>query len=254
MRLVIAGATGRMGQALIRLLPTEPEFKLVGAVARPAEGSVGNVPVVERLSDALAQGADVVIDFTHASAVEAHAEAVERTQTPWVLGTTGLSDAGQLAVERAATKIPVVMAPNLSVGVNLMFALAAQLSQALGAGYDAEIVETHHRMKRDAPSGTALRLAERIAQARRLPPQAIRLSREGQVGERPAAEVGVQSLRGGDVVGDHTVFFFGEGERIELTHRATSRDGFAKGAFRAARFVSGRKPGLYDMSDVLGLR
>jgi 4-hydroxy-tetrahydrodipicolinate reductase len=142
----------------------------------------------------------------------------------------------------------------MSVGVNLVIKVAAQLAQVLGDSFDVEILETHHRMKKDAPSGTALRIAEEVAAALGRKASDLRLSREGQIGERPRPEIGVQTLRGGDVVGEHTIFFFGEGERVELTHRATSREQFARGALRAARWVIARSPGLYDMQDVLGLR
>jgi len=152
-----------------------------------------------------------------------------------------------------AQKIPVVMAPNMSVGVNLMIQTAAHLARVLGDDFDVEVLETHHRLKKDAPSGTAMRLAEVLAQALSRDASNFRMERHGVIGERPAKEIGVQTLRGGDVVGEHTVFFFGEGERIELTHRAGNRDQFARGAVRAARWVTSQPPGLYDMGSVLGL-
>ncbi|MFN0060959.1 MAG: 4-hydroxy-tetrahydrodipicolinate reductase [Myxococcaceae bacterium] len=253
-RLVIAGATGRMGETLLRLLPHEKDFQLVGAVAQPAQGGVAGVALVPTLAQALSGGADVVIDFTHADVVQANAQACLDAKVAWVLGTTGLSGSQLERVKQVAQACAVVMAPNFSVGVNVMFRMAAQLAQALGPSYDAEIVETHHRHKRDAPSGTALRIAHEVAGARGQGHDVFRLAREGQVGERRTGEIGIQSLRGGDVAGEHTLFFYGDGERLELTHRATGRDGFAQGAYRAAKFALAKPPGLYDMADVLGLR
>jgi 4-hydroxy-tetrahydrodipicolinate reductase len=155
----------------------------------------------------------------------------------------------------AAKRIPIVLSPNMSVGVNVLFALVREAARTLGEGYDVEIVEMHHKKKKDAPSGTAMRLAEVAAEALGRDPQKdLAFARHGMIGERPAREIGVQTLRGGDVVGEHTVYFAGEGERIELTHRATSRDQFARGAVRALRWIVGRPAGLYDMADVLGLR
>jgi 4-hydroxy-tetrahydrodipicolinate reductase len=196
----------------------------------------------------------VVIDFTSADAAAAHAEACAATGAALVLGTTGVGAEAQAKIARAAASVPVVQAPNFSVGVNVMFQIAEQLAVALGDDFDAEIVETHHRSKKDAPSGTALKLAERIASATGRDSDNFRFERHGLVGERMAKEIGIQAVRGGDVVGDHTLFFFGQGERLELTHRATSRDQFASGALRAATWVVGRTPGLYDMGDVLGLK
>jgi 4-hydroxy-tetrahydrodipicolinate reductase len=253
MKLVIAGATGRMGAALLSRLPQEAGFELVGLVAKPGGGTVDGLTVTEKLVDALAGGADVVIDFSHASVSPLHAEVCAERRVALVLGSTGLSAQERERVEAAARKVPVVHAPNMSVGVNALFQVVGELVRVLGTGYDIEVLESHHRMKKDAPSGTALRLAEVLAQAKG-GGTSFRMARTGQVGERTAGEIGIQALRGGDVVGDHTVFFYGDGERLELTHRATSRDSFAQGAYRAARFVVGRPAGLYDMQDVLGFR
>ena len=171
-----------------------------------------------------------------------------------MVGTTGVHDAGKRALAEAAKRVPIVFAPNTSVGVTALLSLVANAARLLGPGYDIEIVETHHRHKRDAPSGTALRLGQALAEATgRALDRDGRFTRHGDVGPRTAAEIGIQTLRGGDVIGDHTVFFLGEGERIEITHRATSRDTFARGAVRAALWLRGRAPGLYDMRDVLGL-
>jgi len=170
-----------------------------------------------------------------------------------VVGTTGLSQEQKAELAASAKRIPLLFAPNMSVGVNVLFRLVAEAARALGGGYEVEIVEMHHRMKRDAPSGTALRLAEVAAGALGLDARAATVyERHGDTGARKAGTIGMQALRGGDVVGDHTVYFLADGERLELTHRATSRDNFARGAIRAARFVAGKAPGLYDMQDVLG--
>jgi 4-hydroxy-tetrahydrodipicolinate reductase len=253
MKLVISGATGRMGSALLGRLSREEGFELVGLVAKPAGATLAGLPVREKLVDALASGADVVIDFSHASVAPVHAEVCAERRVALVLGSTGLSTQERERVDGAARKVPIVHAPNMSVAVNALFQVAGELARVLGSGYDIEVLEAHHRMKKDAPSGTALRLAEVLAQARGAV-SSFRMARTGQVGERTAGEIGIQALRGGDVVGDHTVYFYGDGERLEVTHRATSREGFAQGAFRAARFVHGRAPGLYDMRDVLGFR
>jgi 4-hydroxy-tetrahydrodipicolinate reductase len=172
-----------------------------------------------------------------------------------VIGSTGFSADEKARIRQDAARIPVVLSPNMSVGVNVMFALVAQAARVLGDAYDVEIVEMHHGKKKDAPSGTAVRLAEVAAESLgRDPARDVVYARHGMIGERAPREIGVMSLRGGDVVGEHTVFFAGEGERLEVTHRATSRDQFARGALRAALWVKGRPPGLYDMHDVLGLR
>ena len=263
-RTVITGVTGRMGTTLLRLARDAEGVELVGATDRKGSAYVGldaglalrlgtlGVPVSDSLETAL-ERAQVVIDFTSAEASLAHARLCATRGVALVVGSTGFSGEARAEIGALAQKIPVVMSPNMSVGVNVMIQVAAQLAQVLGSDFDVEVLEAHHRMKKDAPSGTALRLAERIARAMGRTPRDLNFARHGQIGERPAKEIGVQTLRGGDVVGEHTVYFFGEGERIELTHRATSRDQFARGALRAATWVVNRKPGLYDMADVLGL-
>ena len=265
-RVVVAGASGRMGGHIIRMVAADPELALVGATERAgfppgldAAAAAGlppsGVPVTAELEPVLASGADVVVDFTSSEASAAHAEACARAGAAHVIGSTGFSREARARVEAAATRIPVVLSPNMSVGVNVLFALVREAARTLGDAYDVEVVEMHHRKKKDAPSGTALRLAEVAAEALgRDPARDLAFARHGMIGERPPREIGVQTLRGGDVVGEHTVFFAGEGERLELTHRATSRDQFARGAVRAARWVVGRPAGLYDMADVLGLR
>lgn len=267
-RTVITGVAGRMGSTLVRMIRDAPDLALAGGLERKGSDAVGRdagtvaglsgplgVPVGDDLAAALeAGGGELVIDFTGPEASLAHARTCAARGVPLVIGSTGFTAEGKAEVAALAARIPIVLAPNMSVGVNVVLEVAAELARALGESYDVEIVEAHHRMKKDAPSGTALRLAEDIARALGRGRSSFRLAREGQVGERPAGEIGIQSLRGGDVVGEHTVFFYGEGERVELTHRATSRDQFARGALRAGRWVVGREPGLYDMQDVLGLR
>lgn len=258
-RTVLTGVTGRMGATLERLVRAAPDLELTGATARSRAGHLESlfeslgVPSGPELGGVLdAARAQVVIDFTSAEASVAHARECAERGVALVIGSTGFTPEARAEVARAAERIPVVLAPNTSVGVNVVIRMAAELARVLGEGYDVEVLEAHHRMKKDAPSGTALKLAEVLAQALGRGQEDLAFSRHGQIGARPPKEIGVQTLRGGDVVGEHTVFFYGEGERIELTHRATSRDQFGLGALRAARWVTGRAPGLYDMADVLG--
>jgi 4-hydroxy-tetrahydrodipicolinate reductase len=203
--------------------------------------------------EALSGELDVVIDFTVPEASLAHVRTAAEKGVAAVVGTTGFTDAQKAELAELATRIPVVFAPNMSVGVNVLVSLVERAVRMLGAEFDSEIAEIHHRQKKDSPSGTALRLAEAVAQARGVElADHARYERHGLIGARPAGEIGVQTLRGGDVVGEHTVYLFGLGERIELSHRATDRMIFARGAVRAARWVKGRPPGLYTMADVLG--
>jgi 4-hydroxy-tetrahydrodipicolinate reductase len=264
-RIAVLGAAGKMGRAIVRALADEPSARLVVAVDRPGAPDLGqdagalaglpaaSVAVVDRLPHA--NEADVWIDFSAAAAAAEHAQAAAEAGTALVLGTTGLGGAERERVVANTQRIPVVLTPNMSVGINLLLRLVADAARALGPGYDIEVLEAHHRQKRDAPSGTALRLAEALAEATgRDLSQTARYARQGDVGPRTDSEIGLQTLRGGDVVGDHTVFFFGLGERIEITHRASSRETFARGAVRAALWLHGRPPGLYDMRDVLQIR
>lgn len=199
--------------------------------------------------------ADVWIDFSVPAATVENAKAAAVAGAAIVIGTTGLSMADKEAIAVAAKTVPVVLAPNMSMGINVMLKLIADAARVLGPAYDIEIVETHHRAKRDAPSGTALRLAEAVAEASgRDLANTARYERHGDIGPRTDEEIGIQTLRGGDVFGDHTVFFFGQGDRIEITHRASSRDTFARGAVRAALWLAGKSAGLFDMRDVLGLK
>jgi 4-hydroxy-tetrahydrodipicolinate reductase len=236
LRIALVGAAGRMGQAIIDAAERE------------------NVDVVARidLGDELAvANADVVVDFAHADATGSICKAAIKSKTAMVVGTTGHSTKQRDEIAAAAQQIPVVLASNFSVGVNALFALTEQAAKILDADFDLEILEVHHRMKKDAPSGTAKTLAGILQRTRQT--KSLRHGREGISGERDKLEIGIHSVRGGDVVGDHTVIFAGNGERLELTHRASSRETFARGALRAARWVVGKSPGLYDMRDVLGL-
>jgi 4-hydroxy-tetrahydrodipicolinate reductase len=263
-RVVVTGAAGRMGTQIVRLVRAAEGLALAGAVERPGPavgqdagalagiGAVG-VAIVDDLAKAL-PGADVVVDFTSHEASARHAEACAEAGVALVVGSTGFTPEAKARVAAAARRVPVVLSPNMSVGVNVLFELVRQAAAVLGDAYDVEIVEIHHNKKRDAPSGTAVRLGEVAAEALgRDPKDALAYARHGILGERPPWQIGVQTLRGGDVVGEHTVYFCGEGERLELTHRATSRDQFARGAVRAARWIAGRPAGHYDMADVLGL-
>lgn len=265
-KVVVTGAAGRMGTQIVRLVRATEGMALAGAVERPGVPGVGQDagalalvgPVGIAVGDDLAKalpGADVVVDFTAHEASARHAEICAERGVAVVIGSTGFTPEAKARVATAAKRVPIVLAPNMSVGVTVLFDLVRQAARVLGDGYDVEIVEIHHKKKRDAPSGTAVRLGEVAAEALgRDPKDAIAYARHGIMGERPPWQIGIQTLRGGDVVGEHTVFFCGEGERLELTHRATSREQFARGAVRAAQWVVGKRPGLYDMADVLGLK
>jgi 4-hydroxy-tetrahydrodipicolinate reductase len=265
LRTVITGVTGRMGALVTRMVRDAPDFVVHAGVAKPGSAVIGLdvglaahlAPLGVTTSDSLSavlERAQVVIDFTTPAASVAHAKLCAAAGVPLIVGSTGFSPEASQQIHAWAKSIPVVMSPNMSIGVNLVVDMASALALQLGEDFDVEIVETHHRMKKDAPSGTALRLAEQLANALGREKEDICTARVGQVGERRRGEIGVQALRGGDVVGEHTVFFFGEGERVELTHRATSREQFGRGALRAARWLVGQAPGLYDMRDVLGLK
>ena len=260
--LAILGAAGRMGQALIRCAPRLPELKVVAALESTGHVTLGQDAGLQAgigaiqipISAGPAKSADVLIDFTFHTAVIANLEAAVAAKQAVVLGTTGLTDTEQAAVHNAAKQIPIVWAANMSLGVNVLLDLVRRAAAILGPDYDAEIVEMHHHFKKDAPSGTALALGESLAKGRNVVlKDVICHGREGMVGERPRGQIGMHALRGGDVVGDHTVMFATDGERVELTHRASNREAFAMGALRAACWLHGKKPGLYNMRDVLGL-
>jgi len=265
MKICMAGALGRMGRRIMELAAAAPDLEVGGAFDLPQHdgteiqiGAETGKPRPLRLAkDAAAalSSADVLIVFTSPAATLDNVAAAVQAGKPAVVGTTGLNDRERAQLVEFAKTIPIVFAPNTSVGVNLLFKLTLQVAKTLGLDYNVEIVETHHNQKVDAPSGTALRLAERAAEGLGLDyPAETAFSREGMTGKRPQRQIGVHALRGGDVIGDHTVSFIGDGERIELTHKAHSRDMFARGALVAARFVAKAEPGLYDMQDVLGLK
>ena len=264
MNICMAGACGRMGRRILELALADG-IGIAGAFDAAASdntelvvGSESGKPRTLKVSrDAAAELAksDVLIDFTVAEACVGNVRAAAEAGKPAVVGTTGLNDAQKAELAALSKRIAIVHAPNMSVGVNLLFKLTSEVAAILGLDYNVEIVETHHNQKKDSPSGTAVRLAERAAEALGLSYASDTAhGREGLVGARPARQIGMHAVRGGDVVGDHTVYFIGQGERIELTHRAHNRDNFAPGSLRAARFVLTAQPGLYDMQDVLGLR
>lgn len=237
----INGSRGRMGRAVADAVRE-------AGLAIAAETDVG-----DDLRAAMGK-ADAIIDFSAPGGTEALLQHAVALRKPIVIGTTGHEPAERRRLLQLAAGVPCVWAGNFSVGVNLLFALTRRAAAVLGADYDTEVVEMHHRFKKDAPSGTAARLLEIILEERRLGAEALRHGREGLMGERKPTEVGVHALRGGDVVGDHTVMFAALGERVELTHKASDRDIFARGAVRAAQWVVGRPPGVYDMQDVLALK
>lgn len=262
--IAIMGAAGRMGQILVRGVASCPGLRLAVAVERAGHPALGKdagavaavaevgVPLVADL-DAV-RGADVLIDFSDARATAAHVAAAVRHGKGMVIGTTGLDGDTEQAIRAAAGQIAVVWAPNMSLGVNLLFELLRQASRALGLDYDVEIVDTHHRHKKDAPSGTALYLAKAVALGRDQDlAEAACYGRVGMPGERPRGEIGIHALRSGSVVGDHVVTLASETEIVSLSHRAMGREAFAMGALRAAGWLAGRAPGLYGMRDVLAL-
>jgi len=264
LNICIAGASGRMGKILIEVLRADPASHLSAALEVEGNPSLGldagaylgwssGIKITSNIQAALAQS-DVLIDFTRPTGTLKHLAVCAETDCTTVIGTTGFSDEEKQALRAWGKKVPIVFAPNFSVGVNLALDLIAKAAKVLEHGYDIEIIEAHHRHKIDAPSGTALRMGEVAAEAvgRNLADCAV-FGREGVTGERDPSTIGFATVRGGDVVGDHTVLFAGEGERLEITHKASSRATFARGAIRAAHFLQGRQAGFYDMRDVLGL-
>jgi 4-hydroxy-tetrahydrodipicolinate reductase len=242
-RVVIVGSKGRMGEALLRLARQNPKLELIGGIDKG-----------DNLLDVLNQ-CDTVIEFAHHSLSADLAKTVADHGKALVIGTTGHTAEERAAIDAQAKRIPIVFAPNYSIGVNLLFYLTQIAAETLGENYDQEVVEMHHRLKIDSPSGTARRLGEILAKADGGTYEEMTMhGRHGDVGARPKRQIGMHALRGGDVVGDHTVHFANIGERIELTHRASSRDTFASGALRAAEWVRTQKPGLYSMQEVLGFK
>jgi len=258
LRVVVAGAGGKMGRTLIESVLADKSLALAAALdarGSPAVGaSIGGVKVGTDVRKAVGSG-DVLIDFTRPEGTVEHLEACARLGTPIVIGTTGFPEPLTKAILQAGRRIPIAMSPNFAVGVNAVFKLAEVAARILGDDFDIEIVEAHHRHKVDAPSGTALKLGEIVAKAlkRDLAKSAI-YGRQGDTGTRPAKQIGFHAIRGGDIVGEHTVIFAGNGERVEVTIRSQSRMTYALGALRAAKFLRGKRAGLYDMNDVLGLK
>ena len=265
LRLVVSGATGRMGRTILELAAQNPDFEIVGAL-ETAQHSLQGKPLSE-LSPALPEKAflksrladfsaspQVLIDFTQPPATLGYLKEAIALKTAMVIGTTGFSEVEKVEIRKAADGIAVVQATNMSVGMNLLFALVEEAAAKLGQGYDVEIVEAHHHFKKDAPSGSALSLGEAVAKAWNVPLKDLAThGREGLVGERKKGTIGFHAVRGGDIVGDHTVLYAGPGERLELTHRAHSREAFAQGALRAALYLSNKSHGYFNMRDVLGL-
>jgi len=261
----VLGASGRMGRNIVPLLAGATDLRLSGALAADGDASLGQdagviagsaalgVAITNEAGPAL-EGATVAIDFTLPAPSLRHARLCSAAGIPLVIGTTGHDAAGRAVLEHAARSIPIVLAPNMSLGVNLLFRLAELAARALGPGYDAEIVEAHHRLKVDAPSGTALGLGRAVAKGRGTTLEQVAVhDRQGATGPRPEGAIGFAVIRGGDIVGDHRLVFAGPGERVELAHHAEDRSAFARGALTAARWVIGRPAGLYSMQDVLGL-
>ena len=264
-RVAIAGATGRMGRMLIEAVTAADDCQLSGALDQPSSPMLGQdaaaflgqssgVKIVKDLREGLSN-ADVLIDFTRPEGTLAHLAVCRELGVKAVIGTTGFSPEEKAVIGEHARDIGIMMAPNMSVGVNVVLRLLEQAARALNEGYDIEIIEAHHRHKVDAPSGTALQMGEVLASAlgRDLKDCAV-YGREGVTGERDPSTIGFATIRGGDIVGDHTVLFAGIGERIEISHKSSSRVTYAQGSLRAARFLAAHGPGLYDMSDVLGLK
>ena len=265
-RTIITGSAGRMGKALVAAIAADPEFQLAGATEYPASPLIGqdagavagvgalNVPISPALTPEMLANADAIIDFSTGNVLE-NARAAAKAGLSIVIGTTALTDADKAALrELSAQGARIVQTFNYSVGVNLLFFLSGKTASLLADDFDMEIIEAHHNQKKDAPSGTAVRLAEVLCEAADRTRDDLRYGRQGIVGARTRREIGIHAVRGGDIVGDHTVLFAGDGERIELTHRASSRMTFAKGALRAAKWLAGASAGYYDMQDVLGLR
>jgi 4-hydroxy-tetrahydrodipicolinate reductase len=264
-RVAVAGASGRMGHMLIEAIRESDDCRLAGALDLASSPTIGNdaaaflghasgVPVTADIAAGL-EHAQVLVDFTRPEGTLAHLQACRERGVKMVIGTTGFTDAQKDQIADAARDIAIVMAPNMSVGVNVTLKLLEMAAKALATGYDIEVIEAHHRHKVDAPSGTALKMGEVIARAlgRDLKDCAV-YERYGHTGERDPSTIGFSTIRGGDIVGDHTVLFAGTGERIEITHRSASRATYAQGSLRAVRFLAGRPRGLFDMFDVLGLR
>jgi 4-hydroxy-tetrahydrodipicolinate reductase len=261
LNIIVLGAMGRMGQMVLSACLRDPKLAVTGAVEAPATPFIGQETGIKgiqvKVTDDLASVAEpgsVIIDFTMPEVTLKAVETAVKSKAKMIIGSTGLSDKEKEKIISASAEVPIVYSPNMSMGVNLLFKLTEMVTASLGEGFDVEIVEAHHCHKKDAPSGTALRLGEAVASGRSVDLKGIaRYGREGIIGERKQGEIGIHAVRGGDIVGDHTVLFAGEGERIELRHMAHSRMTFAMGALKAARFLEKKESGFYTMFDVLGI-
>ena len=259
-KVAVCGALGKMGRRLVALAAEADDLEPVAAVEAPGNALVGaalrdivpEAPEGLVLAEEYTGGADVVIDFSFHDASAALAEKMVDFRTPLVIGTTGFTADETSRIDEASHEIPILLAPNMSVGANVMFDVAARMAKTLGADFDIEIIEAHHRFKKDAPSGTALEVARRVAAARGLTDRHISYGRHGETGARSTDEIAVHAVCAGDIVGDHTILFSCLGERLELVHRAHTRDAFARGALRGARWLITKGPGCYSYADVLG--
>lgn len=262
LKLAVTGAAGRMGRRIVALAHESDDFEVAAAMEAPGNtllgadageiAGIGSLGV--KITEQPGAGCDVMIDFSLPAGTEKWAEYCRREKLPLVVGTTGLSDAQKQMLQATAQETAVLLGANMSLGVNLLFKLAGEVAKSLGSGYDLEVIETHHRFKRDAPSGTALELARQMALAQNWPfPDCLTHGREGKQTLREEKTIGMHAVRAGDVIGDHRVLFSALGETVELHHRAHSRDTFVRGALRAAKWISGKQPGMYSMADVLGL-
>ncbi|MBN1404950.1 MAG: 4-hydroxy-tetrahydrodipicolinate reductase [Candidatus Omnitrophica bacterium] len=261
--LIVSGCCGRMGKRIVSLAVESGEFSIVGAVEKKDHPDIGQdiglvcgigelgVPIISDIQKVI-EKSDVITDFTSSLSTINNVKQAKAAHKPIVIGTTGLTDEEMIIIKSASSSIPILVSPNMSVGVNVLFNIVGSVASHLGDDYDIEIIETHHNQKKDAPSGTAKRLADEIMQAKgRGKKYKIIFGREGNIGKRPKGEIAIHAVRAGDVIGDHTVIFAGENERIEITHKAHSRDGLAKGALRSCKFIIGKSPKLYTMQDVI---
>ncbi len=266
LNIIVSGAAGRMGSRIIALSKDNKNLKIIGALERRDHNKIGydigeiigigkiNIKLSSNITD-VAEKADVIIEFSNPKTSLEHIKIASDRSISMVIGTTGFSNEETADIKHYTEKIPCVLAPNMSVGVNLLLKVIRDVAKVLGDDYDVEIIEAHHRLKKDAPSGTAIKMAQVIANAlNRNLEETVIYARKGLIGERTTKEIGIQAIRAGDIVGEHTVIFGGLGERIEITHKASSRDTFARGALKAALWVPKQKPGFYDMQDVLGLK
>ncbi|MFQ5455901.1 MAG: 4-hydroxy-tetrahydrodipicolinate reductase [Nitrospirota bacterium] len=263
---IVTGASGRMGKRIINLIHDKEGISLIGAVERKESPAIGRdageiaglgntgISIGENIEDIIKR-ADVVIDFTTPSAAMSALKIASANKKAMVIGTTGFTQDELNEIDIFTKDIPLVFSPNMSIGVNIVFKTIGEIAKILGGEYDMEIIEAHHRNKKDSPSGTAMKMGEILAQSTNRDLEKVgKYSRHGITGERKRDEIGIQSIRAGDIVGEHTVIYCGNGERIEITHKAHSRDNFALGAIRAAEWIVSKRPGLYDMLDVLGLQ